>query len=435
MYNLYDIFVDKNSILKSIGYEYNSLSYNEAVSKLIFNMLSYNMLESLSLNIVKNSEFLSLLSETDSQLTQLKWYSNKLYKLDLILLTINNEECRYLISQYGSDLAKSILKNRVTSLSGIYLVYYFKIFDLKILLLGDHHVTAQGCTNTTNNTTASLEEWILNMSLTTPECLDIFVEDDYQHRLSYYDKYTIHRVILSLNNNMTKLHNVRYHRSDIRTLKLDNGTNVSLLDDNIAINLKNIKSGTLNLSYYYNNMNLIIEYLLGLNNKADFSFFGLRDDVYKFAHTNDIPHTLLLDYMIKLHSILDKRRNKFMGNINIFNSIFMNSVMSITNANLPNLDASKMTWSQVLFFYARILGSITEYYTLLRLFTKYKNNRMLNNTKCNIDYNKTSILYFGLLHVTIMKKVISTLYNTEFKIHKRNISQCITFDTPFDLFE
>ena len=64
MYNLYDIFVDKNSILKSIGYEYNSLSYNEAVSKLIFNMLSYNMLESLSLNIVKNSEFLSLLSET-----------------------------------------------------------------------------------------------------------------------------------------------------------------------------------------------------------------------------------------------------------------------------------------------------------------------------------------------------------------------------------
>ena len=24
---------------------------------------------------------------------------------------------------------------------------------------------------------------------------------------------------------------------------------------------------------------------------------------------------------------------------------------------------------------------------------------MLNNTKCNIDYNKTSILYFGLLHV------------------------------------
>ena len=48
----------------------------------------------------------------------------------------------------------------------------------------------------------------------------------------------------------------------------------------------------------------------------------------------------------------------------------MNSVMSITNANLPNLDASKMTWSQVLFFYARILGSITEYYILLRLFTK-----------------------------------------------------------------
>ena len=102
---------------------------------------------------------------------------------------------------------------------------------------------------------------------------------------------------LSCNNNMTKLHNVRYHNLDIIKIILKlKWYKCIVIDDNIAINLKNIKSGTLNLSYYYNNMNLIIEYLLGLNNKADFSFFGLRDDVYKFAHTNDIPHTIIRLY-------------------------------------------------------------------------------------------------------------------------------------------
>lgn len=108
MYSLYDLFRNKEEIIRSIGTEYGGLDYNSLILILINNCKFYNLLDNDSINIVNNPIFYQLLFSVE--------YSEKykdLYFLDVILLSINNEYSRNLIHKYGTNKAKDNISNSI----------------------------------------------------------------------------------------------------------------------------------------------------------------------------------------------------------------------------------------------------------------------------------------------------------------------------------
>lgn len=100
MYNLYDVFRDKNEIIKSVGLEYANLDYKSLILLLISNLQLFNMLEGNSNNVINNSRFYKLLFDTN----YLKKYKN-MYFLDVLLLEMNNSSSKALIKLHGSESA------------------------------------------------------------------------------------------------------------------------------------------------------------------------------------------------------------------------------------------------------------------------------------------------------------------------------------------
>lgn len=108
MYNLYDLFRDRDSIIKSIGLEYNNLSYESSLILLIFNAKLFNILDNDSVNVTNNNQFHKLLSN----IKYCNDYKN-MYLLDAILLNVNTESSRSLIQLYGSNRAKDKISNPI----------------------------------------------------------------------------------------------------------------------------------------------------------------------------------------------------------------------------------------------------------------------------------------------------------------------------------
>lgn len=106
MYTLYDVFVNKNSIVKSIGLEYNDLDYESCILILISNMKYYNLLDNNSNSVVSDKQFYELLSSVGHN----KEYKD-MYFLDAILILLNSQASISLVMLYGSEKAKNDIIN------------------------------------------------------------------------------------------------------------------------------------------------------------------------------------------------------------------------------------------------------------------------------------------------------------------------------------
>lgn len=99
MYNLYNIFVRKENIVKSIGLEYSSLDYNSCILILIDDMVHSNLLDDNSKSIVNNPKFYQLLFEVKYE----DAYAG-MYFLDTILFLLNTEASKSLIMLNGTNI-------------------------------------------------------------------------------------------------------------------------------------------------------------------------------------------------------------------------------------------------------------------------------------------------------------------------------------------
>lgn len=110
MYSLYAIERDRESIIKSVGSEYEFLDTDNLILILIDYMMKYKLLDNDSLNIISNPSFYELLLIDDDEWTTSEYYyANSMYKLDIILLTLNTVSSKYLVQIHGSNKAKSLL--------------------------------------------------------------------------------------------------------------------------------------------------------------------------------------------------------------------------------------------------------------------------------------------------------------------------------------
>ena len=108
--NLYEVFTNRERIIKSVGEEYSNLDYDSLLILLISNMTLFNMLDSESTTIASDPKFWTLLSSVK--------YDNKykgMYFLDVILLSLNTPEARSLIQSHGSNKAKDGIYNPIFS--------------------------------------------------------------------------------------------------------------------------------------------------------------------------------------------------------------------------------------------------------------------------------------------------------------------------------
>lgn len=104
MYNLYDIFRDKDSVIKSVGSEYTELDYSSLAIVLLSNVRLFNLLDDTSKRIVDDPQFYLILSNIKH-----KEEYEDMYLIDVILLELNNEDSKHLINNYGSSKAKDTL--------------------------------------------------------------------------------------------------------------------------------------------------------------------------------------------------------------------------------------------------------------------------------------------------------------------------------------
>ena len=351
--------------------------------------------------------------------------------------------------------------------------YFPDINGKRLLLLGERHNIENICKINPNiKNVQEVHNWLLELAMTTPTCLDLFVE-------TYINEYYQTDITKPLNEfnspltairqkfefcNLTKgknivrtkcpIDNLRYHLVDVRELESRSfrtdesyttfdDLNKMLVDKKLLLaqidmdTIKNI------LTVNYDN---IINYISGLyedqigkkmyykileimlknydKEKGIFSKLLFKSKYKKYIESYE-------NYRINYLKLINKQKNKIKNlNTDFFMDCLKNAYKEITSS-----------YKDIFIkFYITILDINMDVYCLLRYLHVYDNNKLERGPeKCRskeFNQNKYSIIYGGSAHIITYGNFFKEYYNIEPEIRIANsVSSCITLPKEFDFFE
>ena len=331
-------------------------------------------------------------------------------------------------------------------LSGPSLFAFYPNLDGKrILLLGEYHSTDKLCPS--KKDTYEVHDWLYDLALSAPDCLDIMVEFMYLReknklnikmftgptkRLNMYS-YPIEGIMHKFNKCYTKQKptdcvssRLRFHYLDVR--EFDGFGVIRPLSDDSPTFSKNIviKYTPLQRSLY--------EYILGISTdeKTYQLYHAFFQDVCQSLHTN-INVEQLDDFTTTYWSIIRKEYAKFPMS-NQEKNRFINTLIEtmISQGPLFGLTNAKI---------------YMDAYCLLRLFMKFdfsQQKRLKGPSGCQSEKFNTMqniIIYTGVYHtrtyITFFKLFFNQLPQEKTYIDDAGLlykTQCIALSQPFDFF-
>lgn len=335
---------------------------------------------------------------------------------------------------------------QLVRLSGVNDFYFFtNVMGRKILLLGESH-DFEGMCNPTDDTYL-IEDYLWDLSVNAPECLDIFIE-----RPRYASSVPKHRSrdkpYSPLENIEKKFElselpsNLRLHQVDIRHYyNPDKGVypdRFFLLNEVIdGISFKTISDDGIKgikkyVEEHHEDMESIAKYLMGVDttrqNRTHYHNFVI--EIAKIGH---IEHRYSQKYddafLLAIHTEIHKRLNKLDPRIN--RQEFIDSIIETFTEEMNTFDSYETLRD--------LTDIIMNTYTLLRLFTHFDRSKSRGPVGCQNMNIKNCIIYSGSAHSSFFSQFIYTLgsydspdigdyYNVE------DSDKCIIFKEPFDFF-
>lgn len=343
--------------------------------------------------------------------------------------------------------------------------YYPNVIGKKILLLGETHDIKNVCkdnycagkTSTCNS--FEVHDWIYQLALHAPQCLDIFVEEAYYDVQSGGNKLNTYAAPLLAVRDKFKhikpkyakegdvpLSSVRYHNMDIR-----NFLGVS----SPFVEMAHTKGGALKYamgrvpSEYKSkdSMKTIITCLMGCNRNmvAQKMFYGfvmnlsisienykigkgVADPIYDMEEWSYDKLSEINNYIRQYDIQIQKEMKKVLPYISLEKFC---QTLSLVYMNYIGDDWNK-------FIHILIMLPM-DMYVLLRLFIKYVPTKLdrgpINCQSKTYEENKNVIIYAGALHIEIYKDFILKYFVIAPTIgHNKTPEQCIELENPFDFF-
>ena len=323
-------------------------------------------------------------------------------------------------------------------------IFYPNVQGKKILLLGDIHDIHALCNknscSTQNGTGCQIyevQQWLSDLATSSPQCLDIFVEDPYIKsqkggatlQSSPSPLTAVRKQFIECAFNKIKCPpNLRYHYVDIRLIRFQGKT----IPDPLGRLLDQIPKSYLFTQWsdliplYIDQIPIIKEYYIGYNRttSAKNIFYQFYQDLAKIVSITYNQDSL--DSEINaLWKIFDKQLSKTTLNKNQFFQALL-KVHSLSD------------------IYKSLLAIPMDVYLLSRLFTQFDINKMkrgpigCHDTKYSQIQN--AIIYAGDFHIRRYHKFIHLYFNILPLIYKTGNPidpqrpQCIKLDQPFDFF-
>lgn len=376
--------------------------------------------------------------------TKEKQLTNKKEKINKKKLKKEIDTIQILQEIYSEEMNSS---RRLKQLSGPYLfAFYPNLIGRRILLIGETHHIQDLCPITVSdpkNGLYEIHDWLFDLTKNAPECVDLFIEQDYLLKsnivnnaqsislpLSKYNA-PIHAIRDRFKNCYTpdpkikiKCHSnqLRYHYIDVRAYVKtfiqpysewhDAGFNI--IEKSFHLDSK-----------YWHVRQILFSYILGI----DRSQFALNlinmynTDLAKLLGVT-YDESKNNNYMKIYYSNIDKEIRKLDPRLHI--NRFLKSIMQ------TYLDQSNIL--------SCLFLSHQDIYFMLRLFTIYDQKKMDRGpTQCHdLQYqkNKNVVVYTGANHTQIYIDILNKYFTTlpTIYIKNSNVSQCLKFDKPFDFF-
>ena len=331
-------------------------------------------------------------------------------------------------------------------LSGVNdLYFYTNVLGRKILLLGESHDFEGMCSPTED--TYLVEDYLWDLSVNAPECLDIFIE-----RPRYASDIPKHRSRDKPSSPLEKIEkkfesselpsNLRLHQVDIRHYydlkKSVYPDRFFLLDEVIdgirtkTISDDGIRNIKLFVKEHIEDMEMIAKYLIGIDttpqNKTHYHNFVI--DIAKSGH---IEHRYYQErddaFLHAIHKEIHKRLNKLDPRIN--GKEFVNSIIETFTEEINTINPYETLRD--------LTDIIMNTYTLLRLFTHFDQSKSHGPIGCqNMDI-KNCVIYSGSAHTLFFSQFIRLLgsYDSPDIGEYHDVDdddKCIIFEEPFDFF-
>lgn len=329
----------------------------------------------------------------------------------------------------------------------------------KLLLLGEMHILSDVSKCSKNG--YKLIDWILDLSKETHKVIDLYVEsfflvEDSVNELIKLNKKSYMTELIDhfqqqyvLQKSERNFQGLRYHYSDIRTLKIKSEKSITLHSmltevDVLLLKMYNIKSTILiDIKYLIDNVENIIKCLMGSGqlrskpyNNTYYKIFMLKTMSYLSMSRDSIEYweNNYNKYMKIYLEIITKRRNKTYLNIEMFDNVFAGVLIKLLNTILENALINKTQNIRPIRLRAAIqlIGNIPiHYYTLLRMFTEFTTG----------DSPEYVISVSGCNHTNFYADVISQFFYIQPDIsitNKQSVlneysDQCILLDKPYDI--
>ncbi len=344
------------------------------------------------------------------------------------------------------------MARQIQSLSGPISFYYYPNLSAKrILLLGDYHSKINVCAPSRNNKAFQVQDWLKQLAIEAPSCLDIFIEDGFLAKSTPSATQTggsqssltdVKKEFFGCYYNNLCLRQSRIHQIDIRQLlDIDNpqgGLNlknplIRIITENMS-NLKSFKI-EINSQFYEQRKMVLFSYLMGIDRSGNarllYEYF-LRD----FICNNGIPNQL--EYY-----------NSIIASLDPYIKYYWSQIDSQVAQMDPIINKDKFFDDFLAMYSSRpLMGGLVEipmdicFLTLL--FTQLNRTQLQEGPiGCQSNQIKYVILYAGNDHidryVTFFERHFGVKPDPTYQIKPKLMAngkpnQCLQLAKPFDFF-
>ncbi len=320
---------------------------------------------------------------------------------------------------------------KLKKLSGPCSFTFFSEPNLKILILGEVHDLENICKKSKHY---EVQDWLFDLSMDAPECLDIFLEEDMN---SHQRARNIPRfknvsspleAILEQFDDLLKQkqisHTTRSHFVDVRTCCKDNKYFDKLVQ--LALDQALDEKDNQDFNHRWNlDLPKIRNYYLGFESSKNRDSYELMtrqyiSEVFQMVYNYSIsPNDLddMHEEMEKVRSLIKRQLRKSL--------LFVPKIKEVlTKWNLSNL--------------LSILNNGLDIFLLIRVFSKFDKSKMNRGPLyCQMfQYPKNLIIYCGDAHQEFITFFVKEYFGIIPKKQlKCGTSKCLQFNPSFDFFE
>jgi hypothetical protein len=345
----------------------------------------------------------------------------------------------------GSPIHES---RKLKELSGPSKFYYFNnVIGKRVLLLGEAHDNKGLCNPTPQ--TYEVHQWLSDLAVNAPDCLDIFVEKSYQmdknmipiikklKPLAQYDSpgqgiKNVFNVCQTANIKAKKnclSSQLRYHYIDVRGFK--GSVKSPFLEWYLKLGAKEFyKAGKIAQQFFDSNYQLkvtIYKYILGLDRTSGARIvFETYLDTMSQILEQPWDKQALTSYMELYYNLIDNETKKMSSVVS--KSKFFKVLLQIYLDSQSDIDSTAFIIPQDVYFLLR----------LFMRFDKAKLNRGPAGCQAETNYKvQNAIVYGGGHHIKIYERFIRRYFGIQPNISIANNydNKCIQFSNPFDFFQ